>query len=62
MSGHVENDNCSYRSIEDKPCQCIGIKEDILDAVGFSSVDDVEHHTDQNNTHTKSDGYDKYSI
>ena len=62
MPGYKESDAENCGAIKYKSCHSVGVKPGFFNIMRFKGIDDVENHTQEDDSHAEADGNDKYGI
>ena len=62
MACHEKNDTGNSCPVEYQSCHAVCIKPGRFRILGTDAVNDMEDHGNKDDSHTKSDRYDKYRI
>ena len=62
MPGYKESDAENCGAIKYKSCYSVGVKPGFFNIMRFKGIDDVENHTQEDDSHAEADGNDKYGI
>ena len=62
MTAHIQDNGHSQRTVKYDACNAVGIKKCFFRVMASQTVDDIEHHSHQNDSHAHGDRHDKYRI
>ena len=62
FSAHVEHDGAGQGEVEYQARHAVGVKVNLLRVVGAQAVDDVKHHTHENDQHAQAHGHHKHGV
>ena len=62
MPGYKKSDAENCGAIKYKSCHSVGVKPGFFNVMHLKGIDDVENHTQEDDSHAEADGNDKYGI
>ena len=62
MTGNKKSDAKYRRSVEYKSCHSVGVEPGFFIVMHPKGIDDVENHAQEDDSHAKADGNNKYGI